>query len=108
MSETEVGPVFCACLEGASCTAPHAEVAAGGGVAEGGGGGGGAAVGGGGGAWAGAVLALLALLAAVLAALYLLHKRRQSVSITKTPIVLIHMYIHTYMTFIENISWISN
>lgn len=69
----EPGPVYCACLEGASCTPPHTTEASpvGPGVAEG--------AGGAGGAWAGAVLAVLSLLAAVLAALYLLHRRRQSV-----------------------------
>ena len=64
--------MYCACLEGASCTAPHATLPAAvpGGAVD---------AGGAGGAWAGAVLAMLSLLAAVLAALYLLHRRRQSV-----------------------------
>ncbi|CAH2056979.1 unnamed protein product, partial [Iphiclides podalirius] len=58
------GEPYCACLDGASCSAP-AQDAAGGGA------------GAGAGAWVGAALALLTLLAVVMAALYLLHRRRR-------------------------------
>lgn len=64
------GATYCACLEGASCTAPHALTPAP------------ADAGappprpGSGGAWAGGVVALLCLVVAVLGALYALRRRR--------------------------------
>ncbi|XP_047035509.1 prolow-density lipoprotein receptor-related protein 1-like [Helicoverpa zea] len=70
LSPTEPGAVYCACLEGASCSTPHtpAPPALAGPAA---------ADSSAGGAWAGAALAMLSLLAAVLTALYLLHRRRR-------------------------------
>ncbi|KAH9629930.1 hypothetical protein HF086_017445 [Spodoptera exigua] len=65
------GPTYCACPDGASCTAPHARAPppdeAGAALPSAGSGG----------AWAGALLALLCLLGAVLGALYALHRRRR-------------------------------
>ncbi|CAB3232338.1 unnamed protein product [Arctia plantaginis] len=68
--DTSGTKVYCACLEGASCTSPRALPQPG--VVAGGT----SAAADAGGAWAGAGLALLALLVAVLAALYVLHRRR--------------------------------
>ncbi|XP_049880284.1 low-density lipoprotein receptor-related protein 1 [Pectinophora gossypiella] len=65
LNHEDAGVPFCACYEGARCSA-----------AEAGGAGAAGAAGGGHGAWGGAAVALLVLVAAVLAALYVIHRRR--------------------------------